>query len=117
MGLVFWIDQNTFSSALVEKVFKKEGLLFYTISSVGDFSYLIDDLNPTTIVLDGETFKQNRDVFLKQYASSSSMQTLPFIFLEPVDDMTFTRHKMGEIKRPFDPFKIPQMLKAILQAN
>ena len=44
MGLVLWIDQNTFASSLVEKVFKQKGLAFYTIPHARDFLYLVEDL-------------------------------------------------------------------------
>ena len=117
MGLVLWIDLNTFAASLIEKVFKKRSLPFYTINSVEDFSYLVDDLNPSLIVLDGETFSKNSEVFLKQYLNSSKMQSLPFIILEPLSDFSFLKNKIGELKRPLEPFDLPEILGKMVSAN
>ena len=110
MGLVLWIDHNTFATSLIERVFKKRSLPFYTINSVEDFSYLVDDLNPAIIVLDGETFSKNQQVFLNQYEKSSKMQSLPFILLEPGNDLGFLKNKIGELKKPLEPFEMPEIL-------
>ena len=117
MGLVLWIDHNTFSNGLIERVFKKKTLPFYTLSSVEDFSYLVDDLNPVLIVLDGDTFDQNSQAFLDQYEKSSHMQALPFIVLDPKCDFSFLRNKIGELQKPLDPFMLPQILSQILSSN
>lgn len=117
MGLVLWIDHNIFSTSLIERVFKKRSLPFYSINSVEDFSYLVDDLHPELIVLDGETFSKNADVFLKQYENSPKMQSLPFILLEPKSDFSFLKNKIGELKKPLEPFDLPDTLKKIVSAN
>ena len=117
MGLILWIDHNTFATSLIEKVFKKRSLPFYTINSVDDFSYLVDDLNPAVIVLDGETFAKNSPVFLKQYENSTKMQSLPFILLEPKSDFGFLKHRIGELKKPLEPFELPELLMKIVSAN
>lgn len=117
MGLVLWIDHNTFATNLIERVFKKRSLPFYTINSVDDFSYLVDDLNPALIVLDGETFSKNSEVFLKQYENSPKMQALPFILLEPKSDFSFLKHKIGELKKPLEPFELPEMLMKIVSTH
>ncbi len=117
MGLVLWIDHNTFATSLIEKVFKKRSLPFYTINSVEDFSYLVDDLNPSLIVLDGETFSKNREVFLEQYINSAKMQNLPFILLDPQSDFSFLKNKIGEIRKPLEPFDLPEVLRKIVSAN
>jgi hypothetical protein len=117
MSLVLWIDQNTFSSSLVEKVFKKRGLSFYSLGQVHDFSYLVDDLKPAVIVLDGETFAGHPEAFKGQYQQSVVMQTTPFIFLEPRGDMSFIQTKIGEISKPFDPFSIPSVIELFQKVN
>ncbi len=117
MGLVLWIDHNTFSNGLIERVFKKISLPFYTLSSVEDFSYLVDDLKPVLIVLDADTFLQNSQAFLDQYEKSSHMQGLPFIVLDPKGDFSFLKKKIGDLKKPIDPFMLPQILSQILSSN
>lgn len=117
MGLVLWIDQNSFATTLIEKVFKKKSLPFYTLNRVDDFAYLIDDLNPALIVLDAETYLANSPVFLKQYENSPKMQSLPFIILEAKGDLSFIKNKIGELKKPIEPFELPELLAKMVSAN
>lgn len=114
MGLVLWIDQNTFASSLVEKVYKKKGLPFYTISSVNDFLYLINDLNPEVIVLDSMTVLKNLETFKTQY---NSMKKLPIITIGHENGLDFLENRIGEIRRPFDPFKVPELISNLLKIN
>lgn len=117
MGLILWIDQNTFATSLIERVFKKKALPFYTIESVEDFSYLVDDLNPVAMVLDGATFNKNPERFLQQYQNSPKMLSLPFILLDFDGDSSFIQNKIGELKRPLEPFELPEVLSKILKYN
>lgn len=117
MGLVLWIDQNTFSTSLVERVFKKKGLGFYSLSQVHDFSYLVDDLKPAVIVLDGSTFQKHADSFLEQFNKSATMQVTPFIFLDPQGDLSFIKTQIGMIPKPFDPFSIPALIEQFQKVN
>jgi chemotaxis response regulator CheB len=114
MGLVLWIDHNTFATSLIERAFKKKSLPFYTLTSVDDFAYLVEDLNPALIVLDGETYDMNAAAFLKQYEGSEKMQKLPFVLLEPKSDFGFIKKKLGELKKPLEPFKLPDQLTAMI---
>ena len=114
MGLVLWIDQNTFATSLLEKVFKKKGLPFYTVPNAKDFAYLVEDLKPELIVLDTKTALDDLEAFKTQY---ESIKHLPFILLEPNGELTFISKNIGAIKRPFDPFQIPEILNQILKAN
>ncbi len=56
---VFWIDKNKFLTGMVEEFAKKFAIRLYTLNSLDDSSYLLDDLNPDVIVIDGETFEQS----------------------------------------------------------
>lgn len=113
MGTVLWIDQNTFASNLIEKVFKKKALPFYTLKVPRDFAYLVDDLKPSVIVLDGETARVHLEAFKAEYSSSISMQKTPFILINPSQEFAFLK-SIGEIKKPIDPFAIPDMIQKIL---
>lgn len=117
MGLVLWIDQNTFATALLEKVFKKKNLPFYTLDTAKDFLYLVEDLEPSLIVLDTKTAAESMEAFKTQYESSPKLQALPFILLDESNELTLIKNISGHIRRPFDPFDVPEMLKKILNAN
>ncbi|MBA2404335.1 MAG: hypothetical protein H0V66_06155 [Bdellovibrionales bacterium] len=117
MGLILWIDHNTFATSLIEKVFKKKALPFYSLNKLDDFAYLIEDLNPALIILDGETFKANADIFLKQYNGSEKMQALPFILLEAEGDFGFIKNIIGELKKPLEPFDLPELLSKMVSAH
>lgn len=115
--MIFWIDKNKFATGLLAKAFQQKSTAFYTVDSVNDFSYLVDDLEPSVVVLDGETFAQNPEAFLKQYSESKALQSLPFIFLAPAPKQIFTSNVLGEINRPFDPFQIPDLIEKLRKAN
>ncbi len=109
MGLILWIDENRFATSLLEKVFKQKDLSFYTLDNVNDFSFLVDDLKPEIIVLDTATALKNKEAFKKQFEANSRLKETPFITIGSDSDFTFLK-KMGEIKRPFDPYLIPETI-------
>ena len=115
MGLILWIDQNTFATSLLEKVFKKKNLQFYTISSAEDFTYLVEDISPKLIVLDIKTAQTHLEAFKKQYEASEAIQKLPFIFVD--GEIEGIKNVIGTINRPFDPFEIPEKIQQLLSAN
>lgn len=117
MGLILWIDQNTFATGLLEKVFKKKELPFYTLPSAENFSYLVDDLKPVMIILDGKTAATHSEAFKQQYESSENMQNLPFVLVEAGEELGFIKNVVGQIQRPFDPFQIPDLLGKFLKLN
>lgn len=118
VGLVLWIDENTFASSLVEKVFKKENLHLYTLSTAEDFTYLATDLKPVVIVMDIKTGLNHLERLKNQYEHSEILRSIPFIWIGDEDDqLAFVKNVVGKIQRPFDPFAIPQALKKILNFN
>lgn len=115
VGLILWIDQNTFATSLLEKVFKKKDLPFYTLSEASDFVYLVDDLNPVLIVVDTKTALSHLESFKTQYEASQKLRSLPFVWVDGEShDLGFVQNVVGKIERPFDPFEIPEKLKNIL---
>lgn len=114
MGLILWIDQNTFATSLLEKVFKKKNLPLYTVSSAENFNYLVEDLKPQLIVLDSKTALAHFDAFKEQY---KSLRGLPFILVDGTEELSFIEKVIGKIERPFDPFTIPDRIQKILSAN
>ena len=113
MGLVFWIDKNAYSTAFVEKVFKKKNLEFYSLLNVSDFGYLIDDLKPAVIVMDEQTALDQIDLFHKQFEASETMKQTPFILIDELGQLPQLK-KVGNIKRPIDPFSMPKVVEEIL---
>jgi len=109
-GLVLWIDGNEFSTKLVEKVFKQNGLSFYALSSVSDFAYLIEDLSPSLIVVDAQTALNDKERFLAQYQATQGFKSIPVVIIDPVAGLEFLESRVGQILRPFDPFSIPKQL-------
>lgn len=117
MGLILWIDQNTFATDLLEKVFKKKNLNFYTVSSAENFVYLVDDLRPELIVLDSATAVASLAALKQQYQASELLQGLPIILLEEASELSFLGNVIGKIDRPFDPFQIPEKIQRLLTTN
>lgn len=114
MGLVLWIDKNTFATSILEKVFKGKNLPFYTLSDVADFTYLVNDLKPVLIVLDSSTVLSSLDAFKTQY---DSIKSLPVVIIDGENELDFIRNVVGRIQRPFDPFEIPEILKKYLKLS
>lgn len=117
MGLILWIDQNTFASSLLEKVFKRRNQPFYTLSEAKDFLYLVEDLKPAMIVLDHSTAMRDLVPLKEQFEKSEALRQLPVIFIEDSTGLDFIPNNVGMIKRPFDPFKIPEMISSKLSQN
>ena len=113
MGTIFWIDQNTFASNLIEKVFKKRELSFYSLTAPRDFAYLVEDLKPVAIVLDGETARIHLSDLRHEIESSLVLQKTPFIIINNIPELSFIQC-IGELKKPLDPFAVPKLLENIL---
>jgi DNA-binding NtrC family response regulator len=116
MGLVLWIDENTFATGLIEKVFNKRDLKFYTISNVSDFGYLVEDLRPEVIVLDSKTGLKDLEALKRQYKETKQFLDIPVILIDPSPELDFIQKRVGEIQRAIDPFKTPELLEKILKA-
>jgi hypothetical protein len=111
LGLILWIDSNTFATALLEKVFKKEDTPFYTLADAKDFSYLFEDLRPTLLVLDAATALHSLDAFRRQYEGSEIIRKVPVVVIDNLEGLEFITNVVGHLQRPFDPFIIPAFLK------
>lgn len=113
VGLILWIDENTFSTALLEKAFKTRSLPIYTLNHAKDFSFLVEDLHPEILVLDCLTAQKNLKELQFQYENSASLRNLPVILIGDDEGLEFIHNRMGQIRRPFDPFKIPEIIQSI----
>jgi DNA-binding NtrC family response regulator len=116
MSLIFWIDKNTLAASLVEKTFLQEGLKLYTLANVENFSYLVEDLNPSLIILDFETYLLACEQFKSQYLQSSKMQSTPFIILGE-GQINFIQKMYPSIQKPFNPFILPGKIKQLVVSH
>lgn len=114
MGLVLWIDENTFATSLIEKAFKKQELQFYALAGCKDFGFLIADLDPRVVVIDARTALNELEAFQKQYQETNFFQNKPVILVDPVPGLEFIKNVAGTISRPIDPFTIHEKIAALL---
>lgn len=116
MGLILWIDENKLVTDLLEKVFKKKNLAFYSLNDAKDFVYLVNDLRPQVIVIDSVTAKKCMENF-KAQLEQVELKKVSWIVLGESLELSFIPNKLGEIHRPFDPFRIPELIEKIVQSN
>lgn len=114
MGLVLWIDQNTFATSLIEKVFKKKAMGLYSLDKAVDIAYLVEDIRPVVVVLDTQTAIRDLANFSKEYSESAVLQNTDFILLGGDPGLDFIKNNRGTLSKPLDPFKIPELLQKIL---
>lgn len=117
VGLVLWIDENTFATGLIAKAFKLKNLPFYTIERAIDFSFLVDDLKPEVLVLDSKTAIKDLEALERQFQSSTHLINLPAIIVDPAKELSFIKAVIGFIHRPFDPFTIPETIEKMLSTS
>jgi hypothetical protein len=110
VGLILWIDQNELATELIARVFKGKNKPFYTLNSAADFSYLIRDLNPELIVLDGETCVKSLSALRQQYEQTQGFYEKPVVLLGPRPELDFIKNLKGTLLRPIDPFELPELL-------
>lgn len=116
MGLILWIDENVFATSLLEKIFKRREQPFYTLAQPTDFTYLVDDLKPEILVIDATTAEKYLEQLKGQYASSENLRNLTVIIVDSPEKLDFIPNIIGQIKRPFDPFQIPDIIESIYKS-
>lgn len=113
MSLIFWIDENTFATSLIERALKGQGLDFYSIKDGKDFSYLIKDLKPQIVVVDSVTILKDIDVFKKQFEETQSFLGAKLVVLDFSTELNFLGDKVSHLSRPIDPFKLKEFFSKI----
>lgn len=109
--MVLWIDGNTFAADLIQRVFKSRSLPFYTIPDVRDFAYLVEDLLPELIVIDGDTARKDLGLLREQYERTEALRRARFVVIGSWEGLDFIEGKKGPISRELDPFKVPELLR------
>lgn len=115
--LVLWIDQNELNRKLLEKIFKNNKISFYSLDSANDFEYLVNDLVPDLIVIESQTALASIDRLQKQYLGSNQFNLTSIVIINNIPELDFIKSKKHEIKTPYDPFKLPEILKKIIFKN
>lgn len=111
MGLIFWIDENTFATSLVEKALKSQGMDFYTVANARDFAYLIQDLKPAFVVVNSATALKNIEAFQRQYEETQGFFGSPVVILGDTEPFSFVTNPIRKLERPFDPFKLKDFFR------
>src|SRR5690554_2374595 len=113
MGLIFWIDENTFATSLTQKALLSQGLDFYTIPSAKDFAYLIEDLKPQTIVIESKTVLKDLSVFKEQYESTSHFFGAKIVVIGPRSEFDFLENIVATLELPINPFQLKEFFSKI----
>lgn len=114
MGLILWIDKNSFSASLIAKVFKSRGLEFYHLSDARDFAYLVEDLKPALIVIDAQTATDDLAALERQYQENSAVQNSSYVVIGEWEKLGFIQKKVGQLPRVLEPFEVPDALNRFL---
>jgi hypothetical protein len=117
VGLVFWIDQNTFATDLLAKIFSRKNIPFYTLESAEDFAFLIEDLKPEVLVLDHATAIASLDRLKAQYGESERLYHLPVILIGGGAQLEFITNRLGEFNRSLDPFSVPEIISKMISSH
>lgn len=113
MGLIFWIDENTFATSLAKKTLEAQGVDFYTIDNAKDFAYLIKDLKPQTIVIESGTVLKDLALFKDQYESTDKFQGAKIVVIHSVPELNFLENVAGTLELPFNPFNLKEFFSKI----
>jgi hypothetical protein len=102
---------------LLDKVFKKKNLAFYSLNQARDFDYIVSDLRPSLIVIDSQTALTFKTELKFQIDHSENLKTISWIILGDSHELDFIPHQLGQIQRPFDPFHVPDLIEKIIKSN
>lgn len=113
MGLIFWIDENTFATSLAERALTGQGVDFYTVNSAKDFAYLIVDLKPQTIVIESHTVLKELALFREQYEATQKFFGAKIVLINPLAELSFLENTAGTLNVPFNPFTLKEFFSNI----
>jgi chemotaxis response regulator CheB len=100
---VFLIDKNPLISQWLKRQADARGVQFYSLSSLAEAAYFINDLKPDVLVIDGQSI-EGADVFLTKLNEFPFAKTLPVVGLgvtlpEWIGEFDFK----GQLKKPLNP--------------
>ena len=98
---VFYINEIKFVCDAIENLCENNGIECYTLNSVDDFSYLIDDLKPEMIMIDSKALKQEfweqvknsqlepKTMLIGECVESNLSKDFDYFHSEKIDIITF----------------------------
>ena len=100
---VFLVDQNPLITEWLKRQAQLLGVPFYSMTSLAEAAYFIQDLKPDVLVLDGKSVALSES-FLLDMKAYEFIQQLPVIGLgDPLPAWTSGLNLKGHLTKPLDP--------------
>ncbi|MBF0206645.1 MAG: hypothetical protein HQK53_07125 [Oligoflexia bacterium] len=111
---IFIIDKIKFRCSMMELVLKSQGMEVFSVNSADDSLYLIKDLRPDLLILDGETISSTNDTtFLDCFRQSEEISSTPALVIGNDFDISLPNFK-GFVHNPVSAVAIIQKVKEAL---
>jgi len=107
---IIYINKTKFTCGFVENLCKEQNVSCYTLQDCNDFSYLIDDLKPEAVIIDGQTYQESEDTFWN--CSNAAEFKTCFILLSNEKNEKFTT----SMPLPINPVSFLQELTQKLES-
>lgn len=112
---VFLIDSNPLISVWLEAQATARGEKFYALSELASAAYVIHDLAPEVLVIDGKTAQTGGSEFLAALAEYPDVTKIPVVgFGETLPEWCGALNLKGHIAKPVNPELFQQQLLALL---
>lgn len=112
---VFLIDSNPLISVWLEAQAKARGENFYSLKDITSAAYMIHDLAPQVLVIDGKTAQTGGSEFLAALADYPEVKKIPVIgFGEALPEWCGALNVKGHISKPVNPELFHQQVLALL---
>lgn len=112
---VFLIDSNPMITDWLERQAKARSERFYSMSSLLDAPYFIQDLLPDVVVLDGKTVQKDAEEFIAAIEDHPHLRVVPVIGLgDALPEWCGALNLKGHLPKPLDPSKFHDDVKKLL---
>ncbi len=101
---VFLIDSNPMISDWLELQAKASGEKFYSMATLLDAPFFIEDLRPDVLVIDGKTAQYKPEEFIASIETYPILATLPVVGVgQELPEWCGALNLKGHIKKPINP--------------
>jgi CheY-like chemotaxis protein len=115
---VFLIDSNSMISDWLERQAKHRGEKFYSMGTLLDAPFFIEDLAPDVLVLDGKTANYKPQEFIEAIISYPILATIPVIgFGDTLPEWCAALNLKGHLKKPVNPEHFFDQVKQLLASQ
>lgn len=112
---VFLIDSNPLISVWLEAQSKARGDRFYALTEIASAAYVIHDLAPEVLVIDGKTAQTGGSEFLASLVEYPDIKRIPVIgFGDTLPEWCGVLNLRGHITKPVNPEFFQQQVLALL---